>query len=88
VIPIRGDSKYTVSVIHEDESVDMAFIDGDHSEEGILGDLRAVYPKIKPGGVILCHDCVRGTETWRGLLKFGKEFYEIQGSYGMVLIKK
>lgn len=90
VIPIRGDSAYTVSCVHEDDSVDMAFIDGDHSEDGILRDLNAVYPKMKSGGVILCHDCVDGSDARKGLLKFGKEFNDIPGTYGMVmmLIKK
>lgn len=81
----------TASRVHtyEDESVDMAFIDGDHSEEGIMGDLRAVYPKVKHGGVILCHDCVHGSDARNGLIKFGKEFTDIPGTYGMVkLIKK
>jgi predicted O-methyltransferase YrrM len=78
-----------VNCIHEDESVDMAFIDGDHSEDGILRDLRSVYPKIKPGGVILCHDCVTDSEARKGLEKFGKDFEDVPGTYGMVvLIKK
>jgi predicted O-methyltransferase YrrM len=88
VIPIRGDSAYTVSCVHEDESVSMAFIDGDHSEDGILRDLNAVYPKIKPGGVILCHDCVDGSEARKGLEKFGKEFIDVPGTYGMVMLIK
>ena len=88
VIPIRGDSAYTVNCVHEDDSVAMAFIDGDHSEDGILRDLKAVYPKIKPGGVILCHDCVDGSEARKGLTKFGKEFSDIPGTYGMVMLIK
>ncbi len=88
VIPIRGDSAYTVGAIHEDESVNMAFIDGDHSEDGILRDLRTVYPKIKPGGVILCHDCVPGSEARKGLVKFGKDFEDLPGTYGMVMLIK
>jgi predicted O-methyltransferase YrrM len=88
VIPIRGDSAYTVNCVHEDDSVTMAFIDGDHSEDGILRDLNAVYPKIKPGGVILCHDCVHGSDARKGLSKFGKEFSDVPGTYGMVMLIK
>jgi len=39
-----------------DQSMDMIFIDGDHSFSGCLADLRAWYPKLKPGGVFLGHD--------------------------------
>lgn len=88
VIPIRGDSKYTVNAIHDDESVDLAFIDGDHTEDGIYGDLVAVYPKVKKGGVILCHDCVRGSETLRGLMKFTTDFDYLPGTHGMMKIVK
>lgn len=56
IIPIRGNSTYTLG-IHDDESIDLAFIDGDHSYEGCLGDLRSVWSKMKPGGSILVHDC-------------------------------
>ena len=86
VIPIRGDSKFTVDAVHDDDSVDFAFIDGDHSEEGIFGDLTIVYPKMKQGGVILCHDCVHGSDTYKGLLKFTNDFEEIPNTHGMVKI--
>ena len=56
IIPIRGDSKYTIG-IHDDNSIDFAFIDGDHSYEGCLADLEAVWPKMKEQSPILIHDC-------------------------------
>ena len=71
VIPIRGDSAYTLG-IHEDESIDLAFIDGDHSYEGVIKDLEAIYDKMKPGAVILCHDCQPGNEVERGIASFVK----------------
>jgi predicted O-methyltransferase YrrM len=64
VIPIRGNSAYTVG-IHEDESIDLAFIDGDHSYEGCLADLKAVWPKVKKGGVVLIHDCILNSAPLR-----------------------
>lgn len=88
IIPIRGDSKFTLDAIHDDESIDFAFIDGDHSEDGIYGDLITIFPKMKVGGVILCHDCVEGTETYKGLLKFTKDFESIPNTCGMVKIIK
>tara|TARA_R110000823_G_scaffold27693_3_gene80849 strand:- start:215 stop:607 length:393 start_codon:yes stop_codon:yes gene_type:complete len=69
VIPIRGDSAYTLN-IHRDESIDLAFIDGDHSFEGALKDLNAILPKMKKDGIILCHDCRPGGDVSNALRDF------------------
>lgn len=37
--------------------VDLLFIDGDHSYEGVRGDLAHWYSKVAPGGHIVLHDC-------------------------------
>lgn len=44
----------TTEVIDEiaDESLDFAYVDGDHTLKGIAIDLVAIYNKIKPGGHI------------------------------------
>ena len=36
--------------------VDFVFIDGDHSEEGLLADWRAWSPLVEPGGIVALHD--------------------------------
>jgi predicted O-methyltransferase YrrM len=72
VIPIRGDSAYTLG-IHAEESIDIAFIDGDHSTEGITKDLEMILPRMKKGGVVLCHDCADGSTTAAAFLKFCDE---------------
>lgn len=41
---------------YADESVDFAFIDGDHRRECVLADLEAYWPKIKTGGKFAGHD--------------------------------
>jgi cephalosporin hydroxylase len=43
-------------------SIDLGFIDGDHSYTGAVTDFRALAPRIKPGGVLAFHDsiCVDG----------------------------
>lgn len=38
------------------QPVDFVFIDGDHSEEGLLADWRAWSPLVKPGGIVALHD--------------------------------
>ena len=69
VIPIRGPSQWTLG-IHEDKSIDLAFIDGDHSYEGVKGDLKAIWEKMKPKSTILLHDCSHGSKTLQGVMDF------------------
>lgn len=46
----------------EDRSLDMIYIDGDHSEAAVRGDFAAWIPKVKLGGIISGHDwCLVGT---------------------------
>jgi predicted O-methyltransferase YrrM len=40
----------------KNESVDLVFIDGDHSYEAVRNDLLSWFPKIKKSGVIMGHD--------------------------------
>jgi len=38
------------------EFLDVLFIDGDHSYQGVVSDLENYVPLVKPGGLILLHD--------------------------------
>lgn len=38
------------------DPVDFVFIDGDHSEDGLLADWRAWSPLVQPGGIVALHD--------------------------------
>ena len=49
----------------KDESICFAFIDGDHSEEGVLKDIELFYPKIVPGGIICFDDY--NSSYWPGV---------------------
>ncbi|HSX26192.1 MAG TPA: class I SAM-dependent methyltransferase [Chlamydiales bacterium] len=40
----------------EDESIDCIFIDGDHRYEYVVADLKAWFPKVKKGGMMLGDD--------------------------------
>lgn len=40
----------------EDGSLDIVYIDGDHSYDGVMRDLTSFAPKIKSGGLIMGHD--------------------------------
>jgi predicted O-methyltransferase YrrM len=38
------------------KELDVLFIDSDHSYEITLGELMMYAPRVRPGGVVLCHD--------------------------------
>lgn len=42
-----------------DQSLDFAYIDGDHTLRGITIDLLLMYPKLRPGGWLGGDDCCR-----------------------------
>jgi predicted O-methyltransferase YrrM len=42
---------------HDLEPIDAAFIDGDHSAIGVEHDSRLARALLRPGGVIVWHDC-------------------------------
>ena len=45
----------------EDGSLAFVYVDARHDRESVLEDLRAWYPKVRPGGIIAGHDYVDGT---------------------------
>lgn len=55
-----GDSKANIPRMHaelaERGGVQFAFIDGDHSAPGAIGDLKAIEPVLNVGGYVLLHD--------------------------------
>lgn len=55
---VRGTTKEAAAGIAP-ESLDMAYIDGDHTLRGITIDLMIIYDKIRPGGMIGGDDFVK-----------------------------
>jgi Methyltransferase domain len=41
---------------HGDRSLDFVYLDADHSYEGVMKDLEAWRPKVRPGGMMCGHD--------------------------------
>jgi len=52
---LRSDSADAASLV-DDQSLDLAFIDADHSYLGVCRDIQAWLPKVKRGGWIGGHD--------------------------------
>ncbi len=51
VTVLHGTTEEVVERI-PDNSLDLAYIDGDHTARGIMIDLHMVWPKIRPGGIL------------------------------------
>ncbi len=54
----------------EDETFDFVYIDANHRYSEVAADVRAWYPKVKPGGVLCGHDyfthgsVVKAVDDW------------------------
>lgn len=65
-----------------DASLDLVYIDGDHTYEGVCKDLAAWYPKVKKGGVI-CGDDI----GWIGVKRAVDEFFLALGAEYQIITK-
>lgn len=66
VIPLYGNSaeldwEAESERLEVKEEIDLLFIDGDHSYNGALADLRNFAPYVEKGGYMLLHDCACAT---------------------------
>jgi len=66
-VVVLGDSKSlavqdTVRHILGGRSVDVLFIDGDHSSKGVTADSNNYVPMVRPGGLVVFHDL--GPRLW------------------------
>lgn len=57
-----------------DASLDFCFVDGDHSYDGVLGDCRRWWPKLKPSGILFCHDYDSTADWTKGVKPAVVEF--------------
>ncbi len=66
----------------EDESVQVVYIDADHSYKGCSYDIDAWYPKVKKGGWIGGHDWAIPTVRAAAIDKLGKPEHRSGSSWG------
>ena len=75
---IKGNSKAKKVIAElrknfEHESVDLLFIDGDHSYLGVKADFENYSKFVKPGGWIVLDDYMPHKDRWPGVCKFVHE---------------
>jgi Methyltransferase domain len=57
------------------EALDLLFIDGDHTREGVEADFRMYSPLVRSGGLVAFHDIVPGpTEAVGAVPAFWRQF--------------
>ena len=81
--------------ILDGEQIDVLFIDGDHSTQGMLDDYKDYAPLVRKGGLIAVHDIyylVEVTQAWEQVKSFGHgqafESTHVQSSIGIGYIAK
>lgn len=70
VIVVKDTSSNFLSSL-DDQSLDIVYIDADHSYEGVKKDLVLSYNKVKDGGLICGHDY---TNRFEGVIRAVNEF--------------
>ena len=103
---LRADSQLettraTVERLFGNQPLDVLFIDGDHSYDGVRSDFERYAPLVRPGGLIALHDIVEGPpgtsgdvpRFWREVrasLREPRELVESweQGGYGIGVGRK
>ena len=83
-------TKRAVERILDHEPVDLLFIDGDHTYEGVAADFEAYAPLVRDGGLVALHDIAPGPEEkvggvprfWRELSGSARTHELVHGSSG------
>jgi hypothetical protein len=69
VFPVIAPSRRAAGLF-ADDSVDLVFIDAEHTYESVRDDLQAWWPKVRSGGLLAGHDY-----GWPGVARAVEEFF-------------
>jgi hypothetical protein len=93
---IHGDSRERAIFVQVVEEVllpfDVLYVDGNHTYDTALSDLRMYTKLVRPGGLVLVHD-VLAQDNFPGVWRAFSEFrgyaakYVLPGSYGLGVIE-
>ena len=77
---LTGDSR-TFDFSPYENAIDLIFIDGDHSNEGVLADCRKSFDMVR-SGTIIWHDYLMIKDVTKALVEIrkDKELYHIEGT--------
>lgn len=79
VVSIHRRTSVEAAAAMADESVDWVYIDGNHTYEFVLEDLRAWYPKVRWGGLVAGDDYDRPGAWWDdGVTRAVTEFVQAE----------
>jgi len=69
--------KFSLDAVNdfEDKTFDLVFIDGDHSYEGVYGDVKHWLPKVKSNRLLAGHDCINDVQKAVTELIDAREIY-------------
>jgi predicted O-methyltransferase YrrM len=61
------DARHAVEAALAGRALDLLYLDGDHSYEGVKADFNLYSPLVRPGGLIVFHDIVEDYRTRYGI---------------------
>lgn len=87
---VHAMSSVEASFKYDDKSLDFVFIDGNHSYDYVMADIKAWFPKLKWGGIIGGDDY---EAAWPGVMKavnevFGPDSIRVYGKNHWAVVKE
>ena len=78
ITDVKGTS-WEMASKFQDEQLDVAFIDADHSYESVKKDVTAWFPKVRKGGILSGHDYVRGNTVAQAVNEMNTTLFKPNG---------
>lgn len=82
IIKHKGDSKILGKYLNR--KIDFLIIDGDHSYEGVKGDIKTFCPKLNKSGIVVFHDYWKNQERKLGVKRAVNEMIFSNNEYQLL----